>query len=333
MIERRNFYRLFHTQPDASFEVIKEGYRVLMQNHPASSDNHDSWNANLLHTAYKTLQDPHLRAAYDRELLKRYPIKTLSQGMLGIHSDDTYQQTSSRHHYRNRRNYYRILQVQPDAPDIMITACHRILKQNSRQDMALLDEAYCILSDPSARTRYDAFLINRSSPVTRKQTATTINLPTVIAKATIQKALNVYQSLAVKHCLFCHTPYVPQADSYPTESCLECKSPLQTLPHCNFVSSHRAISRIPTGGRFSFHLLWPSKPHQGVFQDSSPAGIRFIADVIVNPKDIIKIDAPNFQAIAEVTHANHIADKASIGTRFLTVKFDRQYGNFVTAQA
>ena len=97
MIERRNFYRILHIQPDASFAVIRESYRVLMQAHESRSDLREAdWDSGLLNIAYKTLQDPQLRATYNRELLKRYPIKTLSQGAFGISAEHAVYQTSEK---------------------------------------------------------------------------------------------------------------------------------------------------------------------------------------------------------------------------------------------
>ena len=59
----------------------------------------------------------------------------------------------------NQRNYYRILQVQPDAPIATITASYQALRKNSSQETALLDEAYRVLSNPDARKQYDAILV------------------------------------------------------------------------------------------------------------------------------------------------------------------------------
>ncbi len=97
MIERRNFYRILHIQPDASFAVIRESYRVLMRAHESRSNLREAdWDLGLLNIAYKTLQDPQLRATYNRELLKRYPIKTLSQGAFGISAEHAVYQTSEK---------------------------------------------------------------------------------------------------------------------------------------------------------------------------------------------------------------------------------------------
>ena len=67
-INRRNYYRILHVQPDAPAEVIKSSYRTLMQRlrmHPDLGGDH--WNASLINEAYTVLMDPEQRAAYDRE--------------------------------------------------------------------------------------------------------------------------------------------------------------------------------------------------------------------------------------------------------------------------
>lgn len=335
MIERRNFYRILHIQPDAPIAVIKESYRVLMNAHknfPRSTVS--DWNINLLDIAFKTLQNPQLRAAYDRELLKRYPIKTLSQGAFGICSSCTGQTSDRRSHHRNRRNFYRVLQVQPDAPDVTISASYHALKQSRPQDSALLDEAYRTLSNPVARKQYDT-IFSSYTLRDRESGAANPDLPMMTGKfASLTSFLETDRAIInLSYCFFCNTPHTPQTEYYLHETCLECASPLHALTHGHFESSRRWLGRVPVAGKFSFYLSWPSKSSTGIFQDLSPAGVRFTTDATLNPKDIIKIDAPNFQAVAEVTYARAEKSGLSVGTRFITVIFDRRQGSFVTAQA
>ena len=64
------------------------------------------------------------------------------------------------HYKNNRRNYYRLLHVQPDAPGEVIKASYRTLMQKLRQhpdlggddcNAALLNEAYAVLTNPERR--------------------------------------------------------------------------------------------------------------------------------------------------------------------------------------
>jgi len=335
MIERRNFYRILYIQPDAPMEVIKESYWALMQKlvmHPelASPD----WNVSLLNLAYSTLRDPLKRDVYDQELLDRYHIKILGQGALGSNDRLGAERKSSEHADNlNQRNYYRILQVQSDAPISTIKASYRVLKESSLQDNVLLEEAYQILSDPAARTRYDAFLASKLLHATQETANKKINLPSLVsAPGASERSVKPYRGLITHYCFFCKTPYVPQTGLYQSENCLECASPLFVLHHENPESTQRTIMRIPVKGELVFYLFWPGRPVQGVFQDLSPAGIRFLTEVMLDFKDIIKIDAPNFQAVAEVTNKYHENHAISVGARFIAVKFAQQQGNFITMQ-
>ena len=72
---------------------------------------------------------------------------------------------------KNRRNYYRILQVQPDAPREVIRASYRTLMLELKQhpdlggstlDASILNEAYQTLKDPNRRAAYDRELCARN---------------------------------------------------------------------------------------------------------------------------------------------------------------------------
>lgn len=337
MIERRNFYRILHVQPDAPIAVITESYRVLIQKLSSQvNPNGLDWNISLLNIAYNTLRDPHKRTAYNRELLKRYHIRALSQGALGANTDfEIERERSEPPSGFNRRNYYRILQVQPDAPIDTIKVSYLALKRRAAiQDAELLDEAYRILSNPAMRQQYDAIFAGSLFRTVRRTAQRNIDPTGVVPVKNHAVPMDDkhYRPIVTRYCPFCKTPNVSQANLYQSEDCLECGSPL-LLSHQENPATQRATRRITVSGRFMFYLFWPGKPCQGICQDLSPAGLRFMTHETLNSNDIIKIDAPSFQAVAEVTHQRREDKGFSIGTRFIAVKFDRQCGNFVTMQA
>lgn len=168
MKSRRNYYRLLRVQPDASLEIIKFSYRTLMQklqHHPDLGG--DEWNASHINSAYATLRHPAKRAAYDRKLFSKSDIETVSRG----HLDKTpHSFKVKRKQSGSRRNYYRILQVQPDAELAIIEASYKLLKHKSQIDPALLDEAWKTLHNKEKRFHYDQHIMGRT-----KQNATNNN--------------------------------------------------------------------------------------------------------------------------------------------------------------
>jgi hypothetical protein len=336
MIERRNFYRILHAQPDAPMAIIKENYQLLMQRLMANPGlSNSNWSIELLNMAYDTLRDSRKRAAYDHELLKAYHIEALSQGAFNLHTHtETKKHKDNHNSARNQRNYYRILQVQSDAPFDVIAVSYQMLKKSSSEDIALLDEAYRVLSDPLMRQQYDVILAASNSCARTEQATQTnndvISLPDV--KRMAQSAVEPYRTVIVHYCSFCKTPHRLQGDSYRSENCLECGSPLLSTLYDNIRLPRRTLKRIDIRGEFLFYLCWPSQPYEGLFQDLSPQGLRFLTEEAVYLHDIIKIDAPNLQAIAEVTHKVNEKKKTSVGVRFITVRFDQQQGNFVTTE-
>ncbi len=73
---------------------------------------------------------------------------------------------------KNKRNYYRILYVQPDAPTEVISASYRTLMQKLRQhpdlggenwNASVINEAYRVLSNDRKRRAYDCVLFGRNN--------------------------------------------------------------------------------------------------------------------------------------------------------------------------
>ncbi len=80
---------------------------------------------------------------------------------------------------KNRRNYYRILHIQPDAPPDIIKASYRTQMQKLKMhpdlggdewNASVLNEAYQVLSNPKKRAAYDAtFLAGKARPLNAAQ--------------------------------------------------------------------------------------------------------------------------------------------------------------------
>ncbi|GKS69966.1 hypothetical protein W03_19700 [Nitrosomonas sp. PY1] len=343
MIERRNFYRILYAQPDASMAVIQENYRLLKQKLRTQPDlTNDDWNENLLETAYQTLSDPTKRSVYDHELLRYYHIDTLAHGALhtNTNTNQSRNKQTNNNQFGDLKNYYRILQVQPDAPAAIITASYQALIKNNPKIISLLDESYRILSNEKTRKQYDTYLASlladRSNGNNNDTQAHSTN-PIATSKHADNRekslSLQSYQAIILHYCIFCKTPYRSQANLYGNENCLECSSPLTLLEHESLKLFRRTMRRISIQGDFLFYLFWPGKPYCGFFQDLSSSGLRFWSPQAVDLKEIIKVDASNLQAIAEITHTSADRSGTSVGARFITVKFDQIRGNFISVKA
>ncbi len=115
---------------------------------------------------------------------------------------------------KNRRNYYRLLHVQPEAPLEVIKASYRSLMTQLKghpdlggdHDAAvLLNEAYAVLSNPAKRREYDATLKGRrSSPRTERPARPAARKPPVV----------------FTNCPFCRSP------AGAVRRCRQCASPL-----------------------------------------------------------------------------------------------------------
>lgn len=227
---------------------------------------------------------------------------------------------------QNRRNYYRILQVQPDAPVEVIKSTYRTLLQRLKMhpdlggdhwNASLINEAYAVLSNPEKRAHYDHSLA--------------------------QQYLGHEKLLGSKircSCAFCKTPFTePQtlkaplllANPNPQANliCTECHSPL-FWPEQH--DTDRYFERIPKGGAIACYIQWPAKPYSAEIEDLSPAGIRLVVECALYPENIVKLSNPLLEATAKVVHASSISEKAGYfraGLTFLTVAFQNKRGTFL----
>ncbi len=345
MLNRRNLYRILQVQPDAPLEVIKSNYRTLMQKlrlHPDLGGDHA--NASQINHAYQVLKDTQQRADYDRELLHNYHIQALSQGHLA--GDLKGPQPSvkpSNDDGINRRNYYRILHIQTDAPAAIIVASYNIQMKNPQAPIALIQKAYAVLSDPKLRSAYDKSLkasthTNTISPeqhtpsqpdTNNKPTETTQPPPPPIHSP----YTSPYQPLITQYCYFCKTPHVHSSMGDHNELCVECDSPLFADLQESLQRSQRGLPRAALQGRLQIFDDWPGSQFPGALTDLSPDGLRFTTPQPLSPAQIIKVESEQFKCVAEVMHRKPDAHGETVGSRFITVLFNHQQGNFISMKA
>ena len=246
----------------------------------------------------------------------------------------------------NRRNYYRILHVQPDAPNAVIQYSYRALMQKlkrhpdlggNHEEAVLINKAYAALMDPIKRASYDRDLMQQHSKSSlagqrfHESDDETENQP----EQRYEKTKNVNSK---KCCLFCQTPHNVLLDSMPDATCTNCESPLSLATPVDLEQScRRAVKRVVKNDPVHFYTNWPQKHNPGKLQDISPNGMLFITSQPVATEKIIKLASELLHAVAVVmscqSTAGNSASAYSVGVRFLTLRFQNSKGTFVFESA
>jgi curved DNA-binding protein CbpA len=225
---------------------------------------------------------------------------------------------------KNRRNYYRILQVQPDAPVEIIRSSYRTLMRElkmhpdlggSTWDASVLNEAYETLIDPARRAAYDEELF---------------------LKYTKQTGAYNRQPAAPVVCPICKQPLSKKA--LPGELCQTCQTPLRSdePPEAQHAKS-RSIDRIVKSEEISYYVAWPGTAQRGRMVDFSPKGMRFICDRKIPPETVLKISSSLFEASGTVTNLSEEIQGNqkcyAVGVCFLAVRFADSRGTFLSTSA
>ncbi len=222
----------------------------------------------------------------------------------------------------NRRNYYRLLHVQPDAPFEVIRASYRTLLKELKvhpelgaddRNAKVLNEAYSTLSDRYRRSAYDKKLYEKYT------------------KKPFQESTDQRMPFVTFFCPFCKRLLACQA--YPNERCATCHSPLKSFGEEELQQScRRTIARRKKSGKINYFTTWPQKGQPAEIIDISPAGMRFRCGEKLKSKSIIKISGSYLKAIAEVKHSYRLFLKGrtlyTVGVHFRSVTFSNQSGAF-----
>ncbi len=214
---------------------------------------------------------------------------------------------------KNRRNYYRILHVQPDAPLEIIKTSYRtlLLKLRKHPDLGgsqwestLLNEAKEVLLDPSKRAKYDRDFIKT---FTRSgQTKSSDDFEHSYSSSPGMAGMsNGFSSGGVSHlCQFCNTLELHSVPLMPDTRCSSCRSPL--YPTRKIKKSdvfQRGFQRIAKDFVITFYIEWPSlQVHHGQTAQLSPTGMQFYTDQYLQAGQIIKINSRFVEAVAKVVY-------------------------------
>ena len=205
-----------------------------------------------------------------------------------------------------RRNLYRILFVQPEAPPEVIKAAYRALMTTLRghpdlggnaERAAQLNVAYAVLSDPAQRAAYD-----RSLRPPRGDTVE--DVPT---------------------CPFCGHR-MPKALRRDTR-CAQCDSPLHPAPDPERVAGTELLGRR-RGERFgrvaTVSVTLPGLPEVAAsLRDLSLGGLSFHFDRRLAPGTVLRVRAPAFDALAQVAAVRDAPVGVTVHARLLTLLIEQ----------
>jgi len=220
---------------------------------------------------------------------------------------------------KNRRNYYRLLQVQPDASLEVIRASYRVLmlqlKQHpdlggSEEHASFLNEAYRVLGDPDLRAAYDKAIFTRTS-----------------------KRGSGRRPLVTVFCPACAKLLIRKPG--PGERCPTCTSPIspEIAPSCE-KANERTLARVAKKDEVTYFSTWPGTPQIAKMTDLSPGGMRFLCSEKLIPNMVLKIRCHLFEASAWVTNVREeVVDGEhvhAVGISFLSVYFEDPKGSFLS---
>ncbi len=241
----------------------------------------------------------------------------------------------------NRRNYYRILHVQPDAPGAVIRMAYRTLMQKLRMHpdlggdgatATLINEAYATLSDPARRAQYDTQLPQRA-----KRDALALANPNAQPAAKAPQSRPPVPRHAIPQCPFCKAQAPPPTTNGDVLRCASCASPLSLPPPARrLTATRRAFERHAVDGAVEYFLHGAAGPQPAALRDFSPHGALLIATRAVPRDAVLAIKTPLFDALARVVHcepAHELSRDWRLRLEFLTLALTAPSGSLVSTRA
>ena len=227
-----------------------------------------------------------------------------------------------------RRNLYRILYVQPEAPPEVITAVYRCLMSQLRAHpdlggntelAARINQAYQVLRDPVKRKAYDE---SRRRPLSSRTRPTDGEVRRTAAAT-------------AGTCPFCTAP-VPTRIEAETR-CRRCASPLapvaSELATAREPFGRRAAPRVEKNSRVTVHAAPDEAPVSAVLRDLSASGVSLYTAVALRPGRNIRIEALGMDLVAHVIKTQPSDKGCLVRAVLLTALFNRKSGVFMSTSS
>lgn len=242
---------------------------------------------------------------------------------------------------KNKRNYYRILHVQPDAPQAIIKSSYRTLMHRLKQhpdvggdhgNAALINEAYAAISSPRKRAEYDSTLLHTSAASTVKGQKRDV----APMQGSPRKSETEQRSMGQALCAFCGTAHRFGRNPHQDATCGECASPIKCIEKLRLEKScRRMVHRVTKHIRIAFYTVWPQKKgYDGVVKDISLRGMQFFTHNPPETGQHIKVECETCTAVAHVKNCEKVSAKLGtgwvVGVEFETILFTETRGSFVS---
>jgi curved DNA-binding protein CbpA len=256
-----------------------------------------------------------------------------------------------------RRNLYRILHVQPEAPTEVIRASYRTLMSalkahpdlgGDTETAARINHAWSVLGDAEQRRAYDRQLdaaARRSHRGGRRAGAAAQAAPPApprTAAATTAGASTAgagararADASATSRCAFCRRDLGVRATSEPV--CGHCGSPLQAPPPAGGrteIFGRRHSPRFASKQTALVRLAQAGAPWSMTVNDVSLRGCGLRSPVPFAAGDVLRVQAESFDGVAEVVSCRPEGGRGwRVHARWVRLRPLQAAGSFVSARA
>lgn len=240
----------------------------------------------------------------------------------------------------NRRNYYRVLHVQPDAPAEVIRAAYRALMTRAHPDAggdtdtaAMLNAAWEVLGDPTTRSRYDAERAVRAADRAQARAASPQASPRDVVDDDAPRAKSATGThyAVARHCAFCALPL-----AVPELRCPRCTAPLTqmaTTGGSDRAGDRRRLPRVSRTDWAQLRTQWDAAPIDVRMRNLSPGGVSVFSGAALAPHQRVRITAAAVDAVVQVMSCQRHGDVHVVHGAFVTALFVKPSGSFVHATA
>jgi hypothetical protein len=225
----------------------------------------------------------------------------------------------------NRRNHYRLLHVQPDAPIEVIRAAYRALMAVHHPDAGgdayqamLLNDAYAVLSDPAKRAAFDAHRALRATARQRPLSVAPAELVAPPARA----------------CPMCHLG-LPVRIGRDTR-CTRCRAPLAPAlaPDARVMPlDRRSVPRVSKADWAIMHGDWQAEGVDVRLRDLSLDGISLYSGVELPRQRVVRVISASFDVVAIVVACRRVDRVFTVHAQLLTALFAKSTGGVVSTMA